>query len=222
MHWLDVVRYADTCGFHGDNAFPAWPYRDYVLHAFRDNKPFDAVHARTTGGRPDSGRDSRAARGVGVQPSESHVGGRRTCSRRSIWRSTRRTACARRGRGLDGQHAGLRRMPRPQVRPVHVARFLLDEGVLRRHQGDRPGAGSRARTWGSQLALPTPEQEKQVESLRAQLASRAREAWRRKMKSLEPQARGVGKAAAGALRGGRSGVARAASAFAPNRRTAPC
>ena len=41
MHWLDAVRYADTCGFHGDNPFPAWPYRDYVLRAFRDNKPFD-------------------------------------------------------------------------------------------------------------------------------------------------------------------------------------
>src|SRR5260370_544063 len=41
MHWLDAVRYADTCGFHGDNAFPAWPYRDYVLHAYRDNQPFD-------------------------------------------------------------------------------------------------------------------------------------------------------------------------------------
>ncbi len=41
MHWLDAVRYADTAGFHGDNAFPAWPYRDYVLRAFRDNKPFD-------------------------------------------------------------------------------------------------------------------------------------------------------------------------------------
>ncbi len=39
--WLDAVRYADTCGFHGDNAFPAWPYRDYVLRSFRDNKPFD-------------------------------------------------------------------------------------------------------------------------------------------------------------------------------------
>ena len=41
MHWLDAVRYADTCGFHGDNILPAWPYRDYVLRAFRDNKPFD-------------------------------------------------------------------------------------------------------------------------------------------------------------------------------------
>ena len=34
MHWLDAVRYADTCGFHGDNPIPAWPYRDYVLRAF--------------------------------------------------------------------------------------------------------------------------------------------------------------------------------------------
>ncbi len=41
MQWLDAVRYADTCGFHGDNPFPAWPFRDYVLRAFRDNKPFD-------------------------------------------------------------------------------------------------------------------------------------------------------------------------------------
>ncbi len=41
MHWLDAVRYADTSGFHGDNAYPTWPYRDYVLRSFLDNKPFD-------------------------------------------------------------------------------------------------------------------------------------------------------------------------------------
>jgi hypothetical protein len=41
MYWLDAVRYADTARFHGDNPYPTWPYRDYVLEAFRDNKPFD-------------------------------------------------------------------------------------------------------------------------------------------------------------------------------------
>jgi hypothetical protein len=30
MHWLDAVRYADSAGFHGDNLWPAWPYRDYI------------------------------------------------------------------------------------------------------------------------------------------------------------------------------------------------
>jgi hypothetical protein len=41
VRWLDAVRYADTSGYHGDVTRPAWPYRDYVLQAFRDNKPFD-------------------------------------------------------------------------------------------------------------------------------------------------------------------------------------
>ena len=41
IHWLDAVRYADSAGFHSDGTRPVWPYRDYVLRAFRDNKPFD-------------------------------------------------------------------------------------------------------------------------------------------------------------------------------------
>jgi hypothetical protein len=39
--WLDVVRFADTRGFHSDEEYPIWPYRDYVLHAFHENLPFD-------------------------------------------------------------------------------------------------------------------------------------------------------------------------------------
>lgn len=39
--WLDVVRFADTIGYHSDNPRNVWPYRDYVIRAFNDNKPFD-------------------------------------------------------------------------------------------------------------------------------------------------------------------------------------
>ncbi|MGV3534176.1 MAG: DUF1549 domain-containing protein, partial [Chthoniobacteraceae bacterium] len=39
--WLDVVRYADTIGYHSDNPRNVWPYRDYVIRAFNENKPFD-------------------------------------------------------------------------------------------------------------------------------------------------------------------------------------
>jgi hypothetical protein len=39
--WLDVVRYADTTGFHSDDYRSVWPYRDYVIQAFNDNLPFD-------------------------------------------------------------------------------------------------------------------------------------------------------------------------------------
>ena len=34
-HWLDVVKYADTCGYDKDKLRPnAWPYRDYVIDSF--------------------------------------------------------------------------------------------------------------------------------------------------------------------------------------------
>ena len=41
-HWLDVVRYADTCGNASDYPVPqAFKYRNYVLQAFNDDLPFD-------------------------------------------------------------------------------------------------------------------------------------------------------------------------------------
>ncbi len=42
QHWLDVVRYADTDGCEVNTPRPnAWPYRDYVIHAFNQDTPYD-------------------------------------------------------------------------------------------------------------------------------------------------------------------------------------
>jgi Protein of unknown function (DUF1553)/Protein of unknown function (DUF1549) len=41
-HWLDVARYADSSGFEQDYDRPnAWRYRDYVIRAFNQDKPYD-------------------------------------------------------------------------------------------------------------------------------------------------------------------------------------
>jgi mono/diheme cytochrome c family protein len=40
-HWLDVARYGDTHGYDKDQPRPnAWPYRDYVIRAFNEDKPY--------------------------------------------------------------------------------------------------------------------------------------------------------------------------------------
>ncbi|HLY10397.1 MAG TPA: DUF1549 domain-containing protein, partial [Planctomycetota bacterium] len=41
-HWMDVVRYADSTGFGADYTLDeAWKYRDYLIDAFNQDKPYD-------------------------------------------------------------------------------------------------------------------------------------------------------------------------------------
>ncbi|MEX2168586.1 MAG: PSD1 and planctomycete cytochrome C domain-containing protein [Pirellulales bacterium] len=40
-HWLDVVHFGESHGYDKDKTRPnAWPYRDYVIHALNDDKPY--------------------------------------------------------------------------------------------------------------------------------------------------------------------------------------
>ncbi|MBL8203710.1 MAG: DUF1553 domain-containing protein [Blastocatellia bacterium] len=41
LYWLDVARYADTHGYHIDSHREMWPWRDWAIKAFNQNKPYD-------------------------------------------------------------------------------------------------------------------------------------------------------------------------------------
>ncbi|MDA1230902.1 MAG: DUF1553 domain-containing protein, partial [Planctomycetota bacterium] len=41
VDWLDTARYADSFGFQVDRPWEMWPWRDWVIKAYRDNMPFD-------------------------------------------------------------------------------------------------------------------------------------------------------------------------------------
>ena len=59
--WLDVVRFADTIGYHSDNPHNVWPYRDYVIQSFNSNKHFDRFTLEQIAGDllPDASQETR-------------------------------------------------------------------------------------------------------------------------------------------------------------------
>ena len=65
-HWLDLVRYAETNGYERDGDKPmAWRYRDYVIRAFNENKPYDRfVQEQLAGDElPEADEDAITATG---------------------------------------------------------------------------------------------------------------------------------------------------------------
>ena len=63
--WLDVVRYADTIGYHSDTPRNVWPYRDYVIRSFNQNKRFDRFTLEQVAGDllPDADLEAKVGSG---------------------------------------------------------------------------------------------------------------------------------------------------------------
>jgi len=63
--WLDAARYADSHGIHIDNYRAIWPYRDWVLAAFKANLRWDTFTTEQIAGDllPDPTIDQRVATG---------------------------------------------------------------------------------------------------------------------------------------------------------------
>ena len=75
--WLDLVRYADTVGYHGDQEHHAAPYRDWVIRAFNDNLPFNTFSEFQLAGDliPDAGELGKIASAYNRLLQTSHEGG---------------------------------------------------------------------------------------------------------------------------------------------------
>jgi hypothetical protein len=170
LHWLDAVRYADTCGFHGDNPFPAWPYRDYVLRSFATNKPFDQFTREQLAGdllpNPTTeqlvasayNRLTRTSAEGGIQPKEylAKYAADRVRTTASVWL---------------GVTMGCAECHDHKFDPISARDFYAFKAFFAdiAETGLVPDRGELA--WGSQLTLPSPEQQRQQQLLEWEIAA---------------------------------------------------
>lgn len=77
VYWLDLVRYADTVGYHGDQDHNIAPYRDWVIEALNEGLPFDEFTRGQLAGDllPDPTIAQRIATGYNRLLQTSHEGG---------------------------------------------------------------------------------------------------------------------------------------------------
>ncbi len=168
MHWLDAVRYADTSGFHGDNAWPAWPYRDYVLRAFRDGKPFDEFTREQIAGDlfPNATTEQKIASAYnrlnrvsaegGIQPKEylAKYAADRVRTTSTVWL---------------GVTMGCAECHDHKFDPIATKDFYSMKAFFAdiKETGLVPDRGRDA--WGAKLMLPSSEQKRRSDELTEQL-----------------------------------------------------
>jgi hypothetical protein len=90
-YWLDLVRYADTVGYHGDQTHRIWPYRNWVIDAFDANMPFDRFTIEQLAGDllPEPTQDQLIATGYNRLVQTSHEGGVQLKEYRAIYQGDR-------------------------------------------------------------------------------------------------------------------------------------
>jgi hypothetical protein len=77
LDWLDAARYSDTNGFSIDGGRHLWLWRDWVIQAFNDNKPYDRFIAEQIAGdlMPDTDDGKLIATGFQRNNMNTHEGG---------------------------------------------------------------------------------------------------------------------------------------------------
>ena len=90
-YWLDLVRYADTVGYHGDQDQNISPYRDYVINAFNKNLSFDQFTREQLAGDllPNPTQEQIIATGYNRLLQTSHEDGIQRKEYRAIYQADR-------------------------------------------------------------------------------------------------------------------------------------
>ncbi|RIK78900.1 MAG: hypothetical protein DCC68_14160 [Planctomycetota bacterium] len=170
MWWLDLVRYADSVGYHGDQAVSVYPFREYVIESFNANKRFDQFTIEQLAGDllPGATLEQKVAAGYnrlgmmsaegGVQPKEylAKYIAERVRNASGVWMGTT---------------LGCAECHNHKYDPFTTKDFYRFEAFFAdiKEQGLYSGAHETGE-WGTTIRVPTAEQMAEIARLDAKLA----------------------------------------------------
>ena len=91
VHWLDLVRYSDTIGYHSDVFMEVSAYRDYVIDAFNENIPYDQFVIENLAGDllPEASKQQKIASGYNRLLQTTEEGGAQAAEYQAIYQADR-------------------------------------------------------------------------------------------------------------------------------------
>ncbi|MCY2962995.1 MAG: PSD1 and planctomycete cytochrome C domain-containing protein, partial [Planctomycetota bacterium] len=170
MFWLDLVRYADSVGYHGDQPMSVTPFRDYAIDSFNSNKRFDQFTVEQIAGDllPNATREQKIAAGynrLGMMSAEGGVQDKEYLAK----------YIAERVRNVSGAWLGVTmgccECHDHKFDPITSKEFYQMEAFFADIQERGLYSGSdQTGAWGASMPVPDADQEKELGRLDAELA----------------------------------------------------
>jgi len=167
--WLDLVRYADTVGYHGDQDVSVSPFRQYVIDSFNSNKRFDQFTTEQLAGDllPTPSIEQQIASGynrLGMMSAEGGVQDKEYLAKYIAERVRNAT-----GAWL-GVTLGCAECHDHKYDPFTTRDFYRFEAFFADIQERGLYSGSNdTGSWGTSIKVPTKEQAGQIHNLQQQI-----------------------------------------------------
>ena len=169
--WLDLVRYADSVGYHGDQDVSVSPFRQYVIDSFNANQRFDQFTLEQLAGDllPNPTRDQKIASGynrLGMMSAEGGVQDKEYLAK-YIAERVRNTS----GTWL-GVTLGCAECHDHKYDPFTTRDFYRFEAFFAdiQERGLYSGADANG-SWGTSIKVPNPQQQGELDELDRQIAA---------------------------------------------------
>ena len=167
IYWLDLVRYADTSGYHSDENVSVWPYRDYAIKAFNENMPFDQFTIENLAGDllSNASAEQKVASGYNRLNQTTAEGGAQAKEYLTIYAADRvRTTAS----VWLGATLGCAQCHDHKFDPYTAKDFYSFAAFFADIQG--PGVYGGGSKWDPVVMLPSPEQQTELQEIDDELA----------------------------------------------------